>query len=318
MKHFTLLLFFFISLLSFVYSQPAVKHGKLSVSGTFIIDQNSDTIALHGVSYGWHNWWSRFYNKETVNWLANDWNCSVVRAALGVGPENSYLDKTEWSKELIEAVINGAIENDIYVIIDWHSHKLERDAAITFFSEMAKKYGEYPNIIYEIFNEPVHDSWDTVKSYSIDVIKEIRKHDPDNIILVGSPHWDQDIHLVADDPIEGFDNLMYTVHFYAATHNKKLRRRSQYAIDKGIPVFISECAGMSANGNGSIDYKSWNKWYEWMNKNKLSWILWSVADKDETCSMLKKSASSTGEWHEKDLKEWGIKSRELIKKMVNI
>ena len=295
-------------------TQPVKENGQLKVSGTNLLNEKNVPVVLRGVSYGWHNWWPRFYNQESVKWLVYDFNATVVRAAMGVGPQGSYLDKKEWSKEKIEAVINGAIKNDIYVIIDWHSHILYEKEAIEFFSEMAEKYGKNPHVIYEIFNEPVKDSWEKIKNYSINVIKAIREKDPDNIILVGSPHWDQDVHLVADDPIEGFENIMYTLHFYAATHKKELRKRGDYAIEKGIPLFVSECAGMKANGNEAIDYESWNEWINWMEANKISWVCWSIADKDETCSMLNKTAADTGNWKDKDLKESGLKTREYLKK----
>ena len=179
---------------------------------------------------------------------------------------------------------------------------------------MATKYGNHPNVIYEIFNEPDYESWDEVKKYSIEIIKTIRAIDPDNIILVGSPHWDQDVHVVADDPISGYDNLMYTLHFYAATHKQQLRDRGDYALSKGLPLFISESAGMEATGDGPINEVEWNKWIDWCEKNKISWITWSVSDKDETCSVLQKSANSDGQWKIADLKESGIKARELLLK----
>jgi len=299
-------------------AQPVKEHGQLSVKGIQLSDQKGEPVILTGVSYGWHNWWPRFYNAESVKWLRDDWGCSVVRAAMGVGPQKSYLDMPDWSKELIGKVVEAAIDNNIYVIIDWHSHVIKTGEAKAFFSEMAKKYGHYPHVIYEIFNEPVNDSWTAVKNYSVEVIKAIREHDPDNIILVGSPHWSQDLHLVADDPITGYDNLMVTVHFYAATHKQFLRDRCDYAMKKGIAVFVSESAGMEASGNGLIDYTEWNIWLEWMKLNRLSWIAWSIADKNETCSMLKPSASSEGNWKEVDLKESGIKTRELLRKMAGI
>lgn len=179
---------------------------------------------------------------------------------------------------------------------------------------MAKLYGRHPNVIYEVFNEPDKETWPEVKAYSEEVIKTIRAHDPDNIILVGSPQWDQSIHLPAADPIKGYDNLMYTVHFYAGTHKQWLRDRTDEAIKKGLPVFVSECAGMEASGDGPIDQEEWQKWIDWMEANKLSWVFWSVSDKEETCSVLKKSAASAGGWKESDLKESGIKSREYIRK----
>jgi endoglucanase len=211
-------------------------------------------------------------------------------------------------------VIQGAIDAGIYVIIDWHSHNIQTKEAVEFFTEMASKYGKYPNIIYEIYNEPDHESWSEVKTYSTAVIKAIRAVDPDNVILVGNPHWDQDIHTVAEDPLLGFTNIMYTVHFYAATHKQWLRDRCDSALAKGIPIFISESAGMEASGDGALNNEEWNAWINWAEQHKISWITWSVSDKDETCSVLRKTASATGNWKQEDLKESGIKARELLRK----
>jgi len=305
-------LLFFLAAIPLI-AQPVKQHGALSVKGTELVDQHGETVVLQGVSYGWHNFWPRFYNRGSVKWLADDWNCTVVRAAMGVEPEGGYLSKPEWSVEKIEAVVDGAIENNIYVIIDWHSHGIRTEAAKMFFKEMALKYGKYPNVIYEIFNEPVRDPWEDIKAYSIEVIKVIREIDPDNIILVGSPHWDQDVHLVADDPIQGYGNLMYTLHFYAATHKEELRRRGDYALEHGIPLFVSESAGMEASGNGAIDYASWEKWIIWMDEYNISRVMWSVSDKNETCSMLKKEAASDGNWDLSVLKESGLKTREMLR-----
>ena len=303
----------FLLNLSVAWSQPVREHGTLSVAGTQLLDEHGNELMLQGVSYGWHNWWPRFYNSESVRWLAEDWNCSVVRAAMGVEPEKGYLDSPDWSREKIEAIIQGALENDIYVIIDWHSHEIHTEAAIGFFAEMAEKYGTYPHIIYEIYNEPVDDSWEEVKAYSIEVIKSIRQFDPDNIILVGSPHWDQDLHIVADDPIKDYDNLMYTLHFYAAGHDKSLRDRADSALQKGLPIFVSESAGMNYDGDGPLDYEKWCQWIDWMKQRRIPWVTWSISDKDETCSMLKTTASSTGNWKTSDLKESGIRTRELLR-----
>lgn len=131
------------------------------------------------------------------------------------------------------------------------------------------------------------------------------------MILVGTPHWDQDVHLAADDPIKNVHNIMYTLHFYAATHKTSLRERADYALEKGLPLFVSECAGMEASGDGNIDLQEWNKWQVWMKEHAISWAAWSIADKDETCSMLYPSAPDTG-WKSEDLKEWGRIVKEVL------
>ncbi|WKL43724.1 glycoside hydrolase family 5 protein [Flavobacterium sp. ZE23DGlu08] len=296
-------------------AQFVKKHGQLKVVGTQLVDVNNEPIVLRGMSFGWHSMWPRFYNEGAVSWLKKDFKCTIVRAAMGFeAGDYSYIKKPEFSKEKVEAVVQGAIKSDIYVIIDWHSHSINLEESKLFFDEMSKKYGKYPNVIYEIFNEPVQQSWEDVKAYSEEVIKVIRANDPDNIILVGSPQWDQSVHLPAANPIKGVDNLMYTMHFYAATHEKWLRDRTDEAIKSGLPIFVSESAGMEATGDGPLNYVAWKEYIDWMESRKLSWITWSISDKDETCSILKKSAKSDGNWKERDLKESGLKVREYLRK----
>jgi endoglucanase len=298
---------------AFANAQVVKNNGNLQVIGTQLCNKKGTPIALHGMSYGWSCFHPSFYNKKTVKWLKKDWNCTVVRAALGVEPDNGYLQNPKASEKLITDVVDAAIANDIYAIIDWHSHNLNLKEAKDFFDRMSKKYGKFPNVIYEVVNEPDQESWEEVKAYSEEVIATIRKNDPDNIILVGSPHWDQDVNLPAENPIKNVTNVMYTMHFYAGTHKQWLRDRTDEAIKKGLPIFVSECAGMEASGDAAMDYAEWQKFIDWMDKNKISWVTWSVSDKDETCSVLKKGASATGNWKASDLKESGIKTREYLK-----
>ncbi len=315
MKVKVILLILLICSSLFLMAQSVKQHGKLHVSGTQLMDEHNQPVVLRGMSYGWHNLWPRFYNEQSVAWLAKDWHCSVLRAAMGIELNDSgYLHQPEWSTNKEEAVVDGAIKQGIYVIIDWHSHNIKLPEAKAFFAKMAKQYGKSPNVIYELFNEPDYETWDSVKIYMRQVIDTIRSIDKDNVILVGNPHWDQDINLVADSPLTGYNNIMYTVHFYADTHKQYLRDRCDAALAKGIPIFISESAGMSASGDGPLNDEEWNKWIAWAEDRKISWITWSVSDKDETCSVLKKTASSDGGWKDSDLKESGLKTKALLRK----
>jgi endoglucanase len=291
------------------------QHGFLSVNGTSLVNKDGKEIVLHGVSFGWHNWWPRFFNENTVTWLKNDWKCDVVRAAIGVDPNpDGYLYKPEASLACLYAVVDAAIKNDMYVIIDWHSHKIYQNEAKGFFQLVAEKYKDYPNIIYEIFNEPEGVGWSSVKTYSEAVIETIRAIDKKNIILVGVPNWSQDVDVAANNPITGYNNLMYVLHFYAATHGQYLRDKANTALGKGLPVFVSECAGMEASGDGAINKQAWQAWLQWMNDRNLSWTAWSVTDKNETCSMIQNTSSPVSGWKDSDLKEWGKIVREELRK----
>ena len=294
-------------------NSPVALNGKLQVIGTQLSNAKGNALVLRGASLGWHNLWPRFYNAGAVSWLASDWKCNVIRASMGVGLDDSYLENPQYALKCMTTVIDAAIKNGIYVLIDFHSHKLHTAEAKTFFTGMATKYKNSPNVIYEIWNEPDYYSWKVVKQYSEELISTIRAIDSTNIILVGSPHWDQDIDSVAGDPIVGQKNIMYTMHFYAGTHKKWLRDRTDAAMAAGVPIFVSECAGMEATGDGPVDQAEWKLYLDWMDAKKLSWCAWSVSDKNETCSMLLPRAESTGKWDDGLLKSWGKIARTSIR-----
>ena len=314
MKQKLISLFGAMQLFVFLQAQPVIEHGALQVKGTRLIDQNGKPVALHGMSFGWSCFHPRFYTAGTVHTLVHDWHCSVVRAALGIELEGGYKQDSAKNVQHVLDVVDAAIKENVYVIVDWHSHNINLQEAKRFFSMLAARYGTYPHLIYEVFNEPDEESWPDVKAYCTEVIREIRRFDPDNIILVGSPSWDQSIHLPAADPITGFSNLMYTMHFYAATHEKWLRDRTEAAIQNGLPVFISECAAMESSGDGLLNPVAWKEYVDWMDRLGLSWIGYSVSDKVETCSVLVPGADSDGRWPENVIKPWGQLARTYLRK----
>ena len=293
------------------------QNGFLSVHGVSLVNQDGKVVVLHGVSLGWHNWWPRFYNEQTITWLHSDWKCDYVRAAIGANADqNCYVSNPASSLNCLYTVVDAAIKNDMYVIVDWHAGSILLDDAKGFFQTVAGKYKDCPNIIYEIFNEPDNTfSWSSVKAYSEEVIKTIREIAPKNIILVGSPSWDQSVDLPAADPIKDYDNLMYTLHFYAGSHGQWLRDRATGALSKGLPLFVSECGGMDASGDGAINTQEWQAWLQWMKDNSVSWDAWDIADKNESCSMIANSSSPVSGWTDNDLKEWGQLVRSVLRNM---
>ena len=294
---------------------PVARHGALSVQGAQLVNANGQPVVLRGQAFGWDNWWPQYYNADVVRWLRDDWCVDIVRPAMGIEPGGGYLNHPAASKQRIMAVVDAAIEAGVYVIIDWHAHDLHQEQAIAFFGEMAQRYGNQPHVIYEIFNEPEKDeTWPQVKAYANAVIGAIRQHDPDNLVVVGSPEWDQRIDLVAADPLQGQTNVLYSVHFYANTHGQWLRARTQSAIDAGIPVMVTESSGAEASGRGQNNYDEWNAWIQFMEKNRISWLNYSVSDKaGETISVLQPGASASGGWSDAQLTESGQQVRRLLR-----
>nr|UNG40346.1 glycoside hydrolase family 5 subfamily 2 [Saperda scalaris] len=271
-------------------NEPVSKHGQLSVSGNQLVNQDGEPVQLKGMSLAWSIWWPQFYNEPTVEGIKNGCHSNVVRAPLAIETDSGgYLTDPEGQKQLIVDVIEAAIKNDIYVIVDWHEEKAEthQAEAIDFFDQISKTYGSYPNIIYETFNEPTSQSWsDTLKPYHEAVIKAIRANDPDNVILVGTPTWSQSVDAAAADPITDQKNILYSLHFYAGTHKQWLRDTAQSALDSGIGIFVNEYGTCGADAQGEVDVDETNLWWAWLDENNISYVNYDVTDKEETASVV--------------------------------
>jgi endoglucanase len=299
-------------------SGVVTQHGLLRTAGNRIVGAHGQPVSLAGVSFGWSQWQAaRFYNAGTVNWLKQDWNAQVIRAALGVHREpGSYLQNPEANQTRLMAVVDAALAADLYVLIDWHDHHAHEhvDRAVAFFTEMARRYGDRPNVIYEIYNEPLGTaSWTRdVKPYAEKVIAAIRAIDPDNLIIVGTPTWSQDVELAAADPIKD-RNVAYTLHFYAGTHKAELRAKAVKALALGAALFVTEWGTCNADGKGPVDEASTREWFAFMREHQLSHCNWAVYDKRETAAIIKPGASSHGNWIATDLTPSGKFARELIR-----
>jgi len=268
---------------------PVDYYGELIVDGNRIHgDHTNEPAQVRGMSFFWSNTgWGQeqWYTAETVDQMVDEFNVELVRAAMGVEEHGGYLYDSK-NKERLETVVEAAIDRNIYVIIDWHTHHAEDnpDEAVAFFSEMAQKYGEYDNVIFEIYNEPLDTaSWATIKTYAQLVIPAIREHS-DNLIVVGTRTWSQNVDEASLDPIDD-PNLAYGFHFYVGSHGNYVRSLAETALENGVALFVTEWGIWPEEwGPDGMDEEDW---MAFVDEHQLSWANWAISNKYEPPSLFK-------------------------------
>ena len=287
--------------------------GKLRVNGTQLTDSKGNAVQLRGISTHGIAWFPDYINESCFKQLREEWKINVIRLAMYTEEYGGYCSggNQEQLKQLIHKGVSYAAAQDMYAIIDWHilsdgnpnKHIAEASA---FFQEMSKKYANSNHVIYEICNEPNGGTdWKEIKAYAEKIIGVIRSNDKDAVILVGTPNWSQYVDKAAENPITKYINIMYTLHFYAATHTDSLRNTMTAAIKKGLPIFVSEFGICDASGNGAINEKQANQWVDTMDQYGISYVAWNLSNKAETSAILRSDCKKTSGFNESDLSSSG-------------
>jgi endoglucanase len=284
---------------------PVAQHGQLHVCGSGMCDRNNAKVQLRGVSSMWLNWETQPYaeNLSALKWMRDNWHLQVIRAAMGVEPSGAYLSDPNKARGQVEQIINNAVNAGVYVIVDFHADHAnnEQSQAIAFFTDLARRYGNQPNVIWEDWNEPngANTDWPAVKSYHQAVVSAVRAVDPDNIIVLGTPNWSQDVDIAANSPVSG-TNLMYTLHFYSCTHGASLRAKADAALNRGVALFITEWGATAADGglnNSPLCTGEAQTWLNWAKSKNISWAAWKLDVGNDSSNLLAAGAPVTGGWN---------------------
>ena len=299
-------------------STPFGLHGKLHVEGSGLMNEANKICQLKGISTHNLSLYPEYINEACITDLTERFGISAFRLAMYSAEADDvkgYADSDDAHRAYLEKMILDAVKVcaklGIYVLVDWHilldyNPNIHADSAIQFFSNICPKLKEYDNVLYEICNEPNGGTgWKDIKAYAEEVIPVIRQYDDDAIIIVGTPNWSQYVDQAAADPITGYDNIMYALHFYAATHKDSLRKTMMAAIDAGLPVFVTEYGICDASGSGGIDEYQANEWVKTMNSYNVSYVAWNLSNKNETSAMISSGCNKVSGFSESDLSACG-------------
>ena len=289
--------------------------GQLCVTGTKLTDQAGNPVVLRGVSTHGLQWYPQFVNDSLFAQLSQEWGCNLVRLALY--SEDYCGGNQQQSLQVLHEGIEACLANDMYVLVDWHilndaDPNQHLDQALEFFEAISQEYAGVPNVLYENCNEPNGEtSWSDVRAYSQQVIPVIRHNSPNAVIIVGTTTYDRDLVMASRAPLD-FDNVMYTLHFYVATHKSDLRGELEAALEAGLPVFVTECGLSEASGDGKVDFASAVEWFDLLAQHDVSFAIWSLSNKAETSALVKPTSEATTHLEDDDLTAVGLWSRALI------
>jgi len=306
---------------------PVGRHGKLSVqkvdgyAAPIMVDQNGVPTQLRGASTHGMHWFPQYVNQNAFQTLRDDWGINMVRLVCYPrdGGSVGYLTGGDSTKQQLDTLIQNGVDYatklGMYALVDWHVHAYNpneylKEAKI-FFTKYATMYKDHDNVLYEICNEPTGTNWYSGKdlyTYCSEVIETIRAIDPDAIIICGTNTWSQDVDQVAAKPMKdlGYKNIMYTFHFYSATHKENLMEKVRLATKDGTPIFVTEFGICSADGNGSYDAENADRWIALLDELNISFACWSYSNCNEKSAYFKSSCSNAGgDWTADDLTTTG-------------
>ena len=308
---------------------PVGRHGKLSVqkvdgyTAPIMVDQNGVPTQLRGASTHGMHWFPQYVNQNAFQTLRDDWGINMVRLVCYPrdGGSVGYLTGGDSTKQQLDTLIQNGVDYatklGMYALVDWHVHAYNPNEylkeAKTFFTKYATMYKDHDNVLYEICNEPTGTNWYSgngkdLYTYCSEVIETIRAIDPDAIIICGTNTWSQDVDQVAAKPMKdlGFKNIMYTFHFYSATHGENLMKKVRQATKDGTPIFVTEFGICSADGNGSYDAENADRWIALLDELNISFACWSYSNCNEKSAYFKSSCSNAGgDWTADDLTTTG-------------
>uniref|UniRef100_UPI0035197207 cellulase family glycosylhydrolase n=1 Tax=Thermobifida halotolerans TaxID=483545 RepID=UPI0035197207 len=302
---------------------PVERYGRVQVCGTKLCDENGNPVQLRGMSTHGIQWFDHCLTDSSLDALAHDWQADIVRLSMYVQEEGYETDPRGFTDRMHQ-LIDMATARGMYVIVDWHiltpgDPHYNADRARTFFTEIARRHADKTNVLYEIANEPNGVSWSSIRSYAEEIIPVIRSHDPDSVVIVGTPGWSSlgvsegsGPAEIAADPVDA-DNVMYTFHFYAASHRDNYLNALRDAAQM-FPVFVTEFGTESYTGDGTNDYAMAERYLDLMEQEQIGWTKWNYSDDHRSGAVFQPgTCSAGGPWNGSSLKSSGVWARDQLR-----
>lgn len=294
--------------------------GRLKVVDGQLCDKNGEPVILRGPSGYGISVAESFINEKLFSELSRDMGCNVFRLPVYTYGTGTVGYCNGGNKDRIDECLRNGVayadNNDMYAIVDWHvlremdPNKYIEDAKV-FFDKFSKEFADRENVIYEICNEPNNVEWEDIVRYANEIIPIIRANDKDSLIIVGTPDWSKQIDDAFEDPLD-YDNIMYTFHFYAASHKEKYQVLVRKMSEKKLPIFVTEFGVTASSGGFPRDLEEADRWIELLEEEGISYCMWSFVNIPEACSAIRHQCVKYNGFTDDDYSETGLWLKKTI------
>jgi endoglucanase len=237
--------------------------------------------------------------------------------------EGGYETNPERFTSEVNQLIQEATKRGIYALVDWHmlspgNPNLNLERAKKFFTDIINANKDKNNLLFEIANEPNGVTWATIKTYANALIPVIRALDNKTPIIVGTPGWSslgvsdgKTSQEIISSPLT-FPNIMYTFHFYAASHKDVYLNEVDKASNT-LPIFVTEFGTQTYSGDGNNDFIMGDRYMQLFANKQISWTNWNYSDDFRSGAVWVKGACKAGTWGDDKLKPAGVWVKAKIK-----
>ncbi len=286
---------------------------RLHTRGKKVLNASGKPVWLYGVNIASLEWSTDGEHiEESVNRAINDWKVNLIRLPLAqdqwFGKMMNQTDGGAAYRALVDKLVDTCAAGHVYIDLDLHwsdagkwvneggksgQHSMPDKNSVAFWQDMATRYKNWPNVIFDLYNEPrdvsfavwrdggtVTEKPDRKKTGQAKVTYEavglqklydtVRATGATNVVTVGGLDWAYDLSGVLQGyGIKG-SNLIYETHPY---QEKKNWDKNFGDTSWKYPVYMGEWGFGVRNTNG-LGYAQ--SLMQYARKHKLHWTAWDM------------------------------------------
>ncbi len=253
----------------------AIADMQLHTLGNKLLNQQNKIVVLHGVDLPSLEWMNRGdHIRRSMRVAIMQWHCQIIRIPtsvnrwFGQAPGQSHGGRIY--RHIVDQLVRIAARHHVYVVLDLHwndmnrtvadigQHRMPDHTCARYWRSAARRYMDYPNVFYDLYNEPHGISWITwrdggictgetkatvvtYRAVGMQRLYDVVRHTgADNIVIIGGISWAYDEFGVTHGYAIAGKNIVYDCHVYPWKSHWKHNFESAA---KRVPLIFDEFGG---------------------------------------------------------------------------